>query len=148
MAVTTPAASAPEIPPSPGYIPSTFSTSRKFTPAARTSTRTCLAPSGPPGVLAPTARPSKVPRSVIASRQSAPRRQRQQSCDLALASRGTSTRPPRTANSAKPAPTPAATSSPAPASASTSASTNRPGFSDSADRTKPATAAPRHIHPT
>ena len=40
-AATTPATSPPGSPGSPGYMPSTFSTSRKFSPTARTDSSTC-----------------------------------------------------------------------------------------------------------
>ncbi len=57
---TTPAPSPP-IAASPGYIPSAISTSRKFTPAARTATRTSPAPSAPPARALTNARSSSVP---------------------------------------------------------------------------------------
>ncbi len=60
----------------------------------------------------------------------------------ALASRGTSTSPPRTATRGSPVATAARSASQSPGSRSTSASTKRPGFSDCAERTSPAAAAP------
>ncbi|TXS49025.1 hypothetical protein EAO75_15135 [Streptomyces sp. uw30] len=46
VSTTTPAPSRPIRPASPGYMPRTFSTSRKLTPAARIATRTSPGPSG------------------------------------------------------------------------------------------------------
>ena len=128
-------------------MPSTFSTSRKFTPAARRPTRTSPRPSG--ATRRRFGQRQVLQRAAFGQIQppAAVRRRQRPAAGAARASRGTRSCPPRTANCGSPSAAPAATSAARrrPGS-STSASTSRPGFSDCADPHQPPHRRPRHIH--
>ncbi len=142
--VTTPATSLP-IRAAPGYIPNPISTSRKFTPAARTASRTRPAASGAPTSGHGTRRnPSNDPDESLSNRQhdsptggvSTP------SPSTARTSRGASTRPSRTATCDSPAATAVAIAvASVSVSPSRSTSMNLSGCSDCAERTNPHTGA-------
>ncbi len=141
---TTPAPSLPIRAAGSGYIPSAISTSRKFTPVARTAMRTWPA-AGSAAVAGTGATPSSVP-GATGARCHNPSGRRSSS-SVARANRGTRTAPPRSAT-CPPVDVGSATTPASSAHASTSgsrsrsASTIRPGCSDCAERSRPHAAAP------
>ncbi len=146
VSVTTPAASAPSGPASPGYMPRALRTSRKLTPAASTATRICPGASGSSasGCGAST-RPSRLPLAPASSRHGSPAGGTRPRPATVRANRPTRSAPSRTTNCSSPVASspgrPGSTPTTPSSSPSTSRSAKRPGFSDCAERTKPHTAA-------
>ncbi len=140
---TTPAPSLPIIA-TPGYMPSPTRTSRKFRPAARTAIRTCPGSSGARACGAGNdARFSRVPTAETSIRHvDSPASERSAPLLASVANCGTYAVPARTATCGSPASITAGTTAVDASPPSRSSSTNRPGFSDCAVRTRPQTAAP------
>ncbi|PSK61564.1 hypothetical protein B0E53_06536 [Micromonospora sp. MH33] len=142
---TMPAPSLPIRAAGSGYMPSAMSTSRKFTPVARTATRTWPEASSVAGA-GTSATPSSVP-GATGARCQRPAAGGVSSSSGRRVNRGTRTPSPRRAScppvGVGSAATPDSTASTSPSGArSRSASTTRPGCSDCADRSRPHTAAP------
>ncbi len=118
-------------------MPRTVRTSLKFSPAARTATRTWPGANGShTSGHGRAARSSIVPLPVVSSRHASPVAA---SSAATVASWGASTAPARTATCGRSAARARASIRSSDSSASTS--TNRPGFSDWAERIRPHTAA-------